>query len=62
MAGPSGVKRWDVFRIDLDTNKSEFVRLINTNDEEILISHCKRFNALMRRNDFNTAYFYREHE
>ena len=58
----SGVKSWNVYRIDLDTNVSEFYRTINTNDEGILKSFCKRFNSLMARGDFQTAYTYRENK
>lgn len=56
----SGVRQFHIYRINLDDNKTEFFRFINTNDESIVISFCKRFNALMKRSDFNTAYFYRE--
>ena len=56
----SGIKAWNIIRINLDTNISDQFRIINTNDESIPRSFCKRFNGLAIRNDWEMAYIYRE--
>ena len=54
------MKQWQISRIDTDTGISEHYRIVHTDDEGILKSHCKRMNAFNTRNDFPDYYIYRE--
>jgi len=54
------MKRWKILRTDIETNISELYRIVHTDDEGVLISHCKRMNAFNTRNEFPNHYTYRE--
>ena len=56
----SGVKQWNIYRLDIETDECELFRTINTNDEAIPKSFIKRFNALATRNGWTNAYIYKE--